>query len=56
LAETAANLLEAGQLIAMREPPTRQVDLMRQGQPDLPALRALLQKYIEILEPYERKE
>jgi len=55
LAETAANLLEAGELIAMREPPTRQVDLMRQGKPDLPALRALLQKYIEILEPYKRK-
>jgi hypothetical protein len=55
LAETAANLLEAGELIAMREPPTRQVDLMRKGQPDLPALRALLQKYIEILEPYKRK-
>ena len=56
LAETAANLLEAGELIAMREPPTRQVDLMRKGQPDLPALRALLQKYIEILEPYKRKQ
>jgi hypothetical protein len=56
LAEEAANLLEAGELIAMREPPTRQVDLMRKGQPDLPALRALLQKYIEILEPYERKQ
>lgn len=56
LAETAANLLEAGELIAMRDPPTRQVDLMRKGQPHLPALRALLQKYIEILEPYKRKE
>ncbi len=56
LVEEAANLLEAGELIAMREPPTRQVDLMRKRQPDLPALRALLQKYIEILEPYERKE
>ena len=52
LAETAANLLEAGELIPMREPPTRQVDLMRQGRPDLPALRALLEKYLEILEPY----
>jgi hypothetical protein len=29
---------------------------MRKGQPDLPALRALLQKYIEILEPYKRKQ
>ena len=56
LAETAANLLEAGELVAMREPPTRQVDLMRKGQPDLPALRALLEKYIGILEPYQRKK
>jgi len=56
LAETAANLLEAGELIAMREPPTRQVDLMRKGPPDLPALRALLQKYIEILEPYQQRK
>jgi hypothetical protein len=56
LAEEAANLLEGGELIAMREPPTRQVDLMRKGQPNLPALRALLQKYIGILEPYERKK
>ena len=56
LAEEAANLLESGELIAMREPPTRHVDLMRKGQPDLPALRALLQKYIEILEPYELKK
>ena len=56
LAETAANLLEAGELIAMREPPTRQVDLMRQGKPDLPALRALLEKYIGILEPYQQRK
>jgi len=56
LAEEAANLLESGELIGMREPPTRQVDLMRKEQPNLPALRALLQKYIEILEPYEHKE
>jgi hypothetical protein len=56
IAETAANLLEAGELVAMREPPTRTVDLMRQGQPDLPVLRALLQKYIDLLEPYQRKQ
>jgi hypothetical protein len=52
-AEVAANLLEAAQLIAMREPPTRTVDLLRRGQPNLPALRAVLQKYIAILEPYQ---
>lgn len=56
LAEEAANLLEAGELTAMREPPTRQVDLMRKGPPDLPALRALLEKYIAILEPYQLKQ
>lgn len=56
LAETAAHLLEAGELIPMREPPTREIDMMRQGQPDLPALRGLLQKYIEILEPYKREQ
>jgi hypothetical protein len=56
IAETAANLLEAGELVAMREPPTRTVDLMGQGRPDLPALRALLQKYIDLLEPYQRKQ
>jgi hypothetical protein len=56
LAETAAHLLEAGELIAMREPPTRTVRLMRQGQPDLPTLRTLLRGYIEILDPYKRPE
>jgi hypothetical protein len=56
LAETAAHLLEAAELVPMREPPTREVDLMRQGQPELPALRDLLRKYIEILEPYRQPE
>jgi hypothetical protein len=56
LAETAANLLEAGELIAMRDPPTRQVDLLRHGQPDLAALRALLTKYVEALEPFQIKK
>jgi len=51
-AETAANLLEAAQLTAMREPPTRSVDVMRRGTPDLPALRAALERYAAILEPY----
>ena len=55
LAETAANLLEAGQLISMRELPTRQVDLMREKQPDLPALRALLKQYVRFLEPHQLK-
>jgi hypothetical protein len=56
LAETAANLMEAGQLVPMREPPTRQVGLMRAASPDLSALRTLLEEYIQILEPYELKK
>jgi hypothetical protein len=53
LAERSANLLEAAQLIAMHDLPTRQVDLLRKGQPDMPALRALVQKFTMILEPYQ---
>lgn len=56
LAETAAHLLEAGELIPMREPPTRDVYLLRQGQPDLPALRELIRKYIDRLEPYTQPQ
>ena len=54
VAETAANLLEAGELVPMRMPPTREVSMMRQGQVDMPALQALLRRYIEILKPYMR--
>jgi hypothetical protein len=53
LAERSANLLEAAQLIAMHDLPTRQVDLLRKGQPDMPALRALVQKFTAILEAYQ---
>jgi hypothetical protein len=54
LAETAANLLESAQLVPMHDLPTRQVTLLRKGQPDLPALRKLLSRYIQILEPYQQ--
>jgi hypothetical protein len=53
LAEISANLLEAGQLVAMYEPPTRTVDLLRKGAPDLPALRALVAKFTAALEPHQ---
>ena len=53
LAETAANLLEAAQLIAMHDPPTRQVDLLRKGPPNMAALRALVSQFTAILEPYQ---
>jgi hypothetical protein len=53
LAEVSANLLEAGQLAPMHNPPTRQVDLLRNGQPDMPALRSALEKFTSLLEPFE---
>jgi len=56
LAERSANLLEAAQLVAMHDLPTRQVDLLRKGQPDMPTLRALIQKFTALLEPYQVPE
>jgi hypothetical protein len=55
LAETAANLLEANQLVAMRDLPTRRVALLREDTPDPSALRELLADLVSKLEPYERK-
>ncbi len=54
LAETMANLLEAGQLVAMRELPTREVELMRRGEPDLGKLREVVGRYVGLLEPYQK--
>jgi hypothetical protein len=51
-AEMQANILEAAQLVAMREPPTRAVDLLRKGPPNIPALQALIRRWTPILEPY----
>ena len=53
-AEKLANLLEAAQLVAMREPPTRTIRLLRQGTPNPAALREQISRYIELLKPYER--
>jgi hypothetical protein len=55
-AETAANLLESAQLIALHDLPTRRVDLLRKGQPDLPALRSVLEQLVAALEPYQKKK
>jgi len=53
LAEVSVNLLEASQLIAMHDLPSRKVMLMRAGATDMPALRAMLEKYTALMEPYE---
>ena len=55
IAEIEANLLESGQLIAMREPPTRTVNLLSAGKPDLAALKTAIQKFTQVLEPYQEK-
>jgi hypothetical protein len=54
IAEVAANLLESAQLVPLHELPTRQVEVLRRRQEDLPALKTLLEKDIAALQPYER--
>ncbi len=51
LAEISANLLEAAQLAPMHILPSREVILLREGQPDIPALRSLLQNFDSLLAP-----
>ncbi len=53
LAEVSVNLLEASQLIAMHDLPSRKVILMRNAPPDMPALRKMLEQYTALLEPYQ---
>jgi hypothetical protein len=53
LAEISANLLEAGQLAPMHNLPSRQVILLRKGQPDMPGLRSMLVNFTSLLEPYQ---
>ena len=55
LAEIAANILEANQLVPMRDLPTRRVALLQEEPPDPVALRDLLKSYLHQLEPYRRE-
>jgi hypothetical protein len=54
VAEVAANLLESAQIAPLHELPTRQVELLRRGPEDRPALRTLLEKDIVTLQPFEK--
>jgi hypothetical protein len=54
-AEIAANILEANELVPMRDLPSRRVMLLREENPDPAALRELLTDLLNKLEPYERK-
>jgi hypothetical protein len=54
LAETSAHLLEAGELTAMRIPPTWEVEMMRKGEVNPKALKELIIKFKNQLEPYRK--
>ena len=53
IAETSANLLEAGELTAMIIPPTQEVEVLRNGKEDMKALKELILKLVKQLEPYK---
>lgn len=53
IAETAAHLLESGELTAMIIPPTQEVEKLRQGDVDMKALKELIIKFKDKLEPYK---
>jgi hypothetical protein len=52
IAETAAHLLEAAELAPMRIPPTWEVEKLRDGDVDLKALKELIVKFKDQLEPF----
>jgi hypothetical protein len=51
IAETEANTLEAAQLVGMRNPPTRKVELLRAEPPNIPALKLLIEEFSAQLAP-----
>jgi len=53
IAETSAHLLEAGELTAMRIPPTWEVNMLRQGEVNMMSLKELIIKFKDQLEPYK---
>lgn len=53
IAETEANLLEAGELTPMVVPPTQQIATLRAGSEDRAALKELLKKFTKQLDPYK---
>jgi hypothetical protein len=55
-AEIAANILEANELVAMRDLPSRRVLALRDGPADPKALRKLLGEFVKELEPYEKRK
>jgi hypothetical protein len=55
IAETAAHLLEAAELTAMRIPPTWEVEMLRQEDVNFEGLKKLMVKFRDQLEPYRKQ-
>ena len=53
IAEITAHLLEAGELTAIRTPPTWQVEMLRQGEVKMNSLKEMIIKFRGQLEPYK---
>ncbi len=56
IAETAAHLLEAAEIAPMRIPPSWEVERLRDGDVNLKALKALIVKFKDELEPYRQPQ
>jgi hypothetical protein len=56
IAETEANLLEAGELAAMRIPPTWEVGMLRQDEVNFKVLEKLIIKFRDQLVPYRKQQ
>jgi len=54
IAETAAHLLESGELVPMRIPPTWEVEMLRDKEPDMASLKEIINRFKNQLEPYKR--
>jgi hypothetical protein len=54
LAEIAANLLEANELVPMREPPSRRVAQLRANASGRDEVATLLRELVDKLKPYRR--
>jgi hypothetical protein len=55
LAETLANFLEAGELVPMKDLPSRKVEELRQGPPNVAPLKVIMRKWIDVLDPELRR-
>jgi hypothetical protein len=53
IAEIEGNMLQGDQLIAMRNPPSRTIAIMRAGPQNIAALQDLMRQWSALLEPYD---